>query len=189
MQMGGHRFNPEFVPTSPQEISAQINGINWDVLKGHAALDLYSGTGDIAKQFDGTFPIATNDINSQFKPDFCKDALCPQSYRDWAKFRVAITSPPFSMNDLAIPLMFEFFDVSFVHAPSWFVGDAHDIRHLWLADLARRGQVLVLNTLFTRNPTLGRYCVWLVLSKDKKLLHRLVKHTPYVLNVHNYATS
>jgi hypothetical protein len=157
--------------------------VNWEVFKGKVALDPFCGNGETVTVLKEVIDMATNDINSHFMCDYERDALNPESYHDWEKFRVCVTSPPFSMNDIAIPLCYHFFSICFIHVPSWYVCDAHNGRHLWLADLAKMGHVKVLNTNFVRNRTLGRFCIWLVLSKDKALLEKALKPSPSVLKI------
>ena len=183
-QIGGQSFNPQYLPTELEEIDTFALSINWEVFKNQLAFDMYSGTGEITRRLAKYIKVATNDINSHFKADFDRDALLPQSYTDWIEtFKIAITSVPFSLCDLAVPLLFHLLDISFIHVPSWYVCDANNNRHLWLADLAKNNQIVVINTAFARNTTLGRFCVLIAIAKDDELLKRAVKNSPFTLSI------
>jgi hypothetical protein len=179
----GNNFNPLYVPTEAVEIEALATMVDWSKLAGLLAIDLYAGSSEIPNILKKYIPIATNDFNNHFKPDFEYDALLPQNYKHFTKFQVAVTSVPFSLADLAIPLMFHNFRICFCHVPSWYVGDAHNIRHEWLAILARDGKAVVLNTNFARNKVLGRFCVWLVLSREPELLTSVIKASPFTMDL------
>ena len=100
-------------------------------------------------------------IDSQF------DSLQVKTYQQWArdyKFDFCATSPPFDMLDIILPLLERTFPISFVHVPSWYVGDANNHRHAYLSALTKLHKFQVLNITYVRNKTLGRYCCWLVIG-------------------------
>ena len=103
------------------------------------------------------------------------DALEPATYKAWkGKYSYCISSLPFDMLDIMIPLALSTFDLCIFHVPSWYVTDANNPRHSWLASLACDGRCVALSVTYARNKALGRYCMWVVFGKSKKdILHYL----------------
>ena len=85
-----------------------------------------------------------------------------------------ITSPYFSLLDLALPLAAAFARKAvFIHCPCWYFSDATDGRFRFLREFARTDRLFVIFGL-PRGPV-GRRCLWLCLFRDDAAKRDMLK--------------
>jgi hypothetical protein len=166
-QLGGKDFNPMFISTNALEVQKLIRCLRVRNLQDKPGIDPFCGNMDIAQVFAdcGIVDIIGNDINPLLKDATNENALNISTYLRWkGKFYFAVTSPPFDMLDIAVPLMASTFPISFIHVPAWYTTDMNESRHNWLSQLAQDGRARVLCVTRSRNTLLGHYCIWLVIT-------------------------
>ena len=157
-----------------------------EITQLHGVLDLrtlgkicdpFVGTGTTARSLAALGVVSTtNDINATFQADFHSDALQPGFYKFLAGVKGVvsfITSPPFGVLDLAVPLLERFAThVAAIHVPSHYIFDAHPRRAAYLSRLQDVGRLFLLAGL-ERGP-IDRRCLWMLVFPEKSHLDRLV---------------
>ena len=171
-QLGGSRFSPMFIPTSEVEVQAIVPYLNAEMLNTKRGLDPCCGVSTIINVLGANqiVSIEGNDINPHLKDVTSFDALRPVVYQTiWRdKYDFSITSPPFDMLDIIVPMLVATFEFSLIHLPATYVTDGCNQRHRWLAVLAQQKRLKALNVTYARNDVLGRYCIWMAFAKTEK---------------------
>ena len=141
--------------------------------------DPFNGTGTICRyinDFLTDINVTTNDISMVHgNSDFNENALDENFYTQFHEpFDAIITSPWFSILDLAIPQMLKHVKYFVaVHVPAYYLTNAHESRTAYLKRLVRDGRVHVEGNL--PHAVIGWKCVWLVIFKHRQLGNRYIK--------------
>ena len=186
-QLGGPTFNLDYIPTEPDEVKTLVPFLNTKYMDTLRGIDPCCGTRaiqDTLAKF-GVSTVEGNDVNPLFKDVTSYDALNPAVYQTKWKdvYDFAITSPPFSQLDVIIPMLAVSFPIVVLHVPPWYIFDANNARHTFLARLAEQQRCTVLSVTYTRNKTLGRYCIWVAIAKSKAILDKFISikhHKPVI---------
>ena len=140
--------------------------------------DPFSGTGTISKYLTENYKInvVTNDIcDKHGNSDYNENALDDSFFQQFGQpFDAIITSPWFSVLDLAIPILLrhaKYFVA--VHVPAYYVTNAHDRRVKYIKRLIRDGRVHIVGNLPLA--VIGWKCIWLMIFKDRHIGKRYVK--------------
>jgi hypothetical protein len=161
-----------YVPTDPAEVTALLEAL--DFTGCSSFLDPFAGSGTIASVF-GTqgYQVTQNDIDPFWRHATRADALQPLFY-NYQPPQVVVTSPPFELLDIALPLLAEKAKLlACVHVPGHWLTNARVPRQHWIAQLQAQGRLLVLLGL-PRGPTHQR-CLWVVVGREAGIIRQLSK--------------
>ena len=165
-------FGCRFVPTDPLEVKALLSAINF---AGCATFyDPFAGSGTIAKEFNTAgYSVRENDVNPAWGHPTTADALQPHSYQ--LPYDVIVTSPPFEVLDIAVPLLATKAAVAAcIHVPGHWISNPRVARQLWLQKLAQQGRVHIVMGI-PRGAGNTR-CAWVIISPSILKLQPLLAH-------------
>jgi hypothetical protein len=151
-----------------------------DLSNCNHALEPFNGAGGIstALRAAGMRCMRTNDLAQVRAADLHEDALQPAFYQQYSKKfgqpDVIVTSPWFSVLDLALPLIVDAVKVvACVHVPGHYIASGLGPRYAYLRQLQRAGRVVVLFGV-PRGP-MGWRCAWLIVFRSAALRDQLLK--------------
>ena len=164
-----------FVPTDPAEVESLLGAVDFTGVGSF--FDPFAGSGTIARVFQAHgFEVSQNDICSFWGHTHQVDALQPYAYAYQAS-QVLVSSPPFELLDLAVPLLVAAAGVvACVHVPGHWLTNARVPRQHWLQELARQGRMHVVFGL-PRGPA-GRRCAWVLIFRSAGLKQQLLVEQP-----------
>ena len=158
---------PQRVLTTTAEVQSLLEAIDFGCVNSIA--DMFAGENNISQALGRA--VVTNDINPAMDTDYHLDALQPETYwniRQKHGMDAVVTSPYFSVLDLALPLAVKFATmVVCCHVPGHYLTDAPVARMRWLQSLQCEDRLYFIMGL-PRGP-MGRRCVWLVIFKSKEV--------------------
>lgn len=166
----------ECVINTYEEITRLFEVIHLDNIE--TICDPFSGTGTISKYIKNMKPdihIITNDIcESHGNNDFHENALSHEFYENFGcNFDVIITSPWFSILDLAIPTLIKYVNYFIaVHVPAYYLTNAHDHRMKYFRKLNRQGLIHIVGNL--PHAIIGWKCIWILIFKNKYLARQYI---------------
>jgi len=167
------------VTTMPAEIQPLLDSIDFTHMGG--IIDPFAGRNSIAAAFRLHLPhstIITNDLNPDTDADYHTDALSPSFYyrlHSLTGVDAIVTSPWFSLLDLAIPLAVSAVRVvACVHVPGHYLTSAHSPRVAFLQHLIGQQRMHIIWNL-PRGPT-GRRCAWLLIFASATLRNYFTQH-------------
>ena len=164
-----------FVPTDSAEVEPLLGAVDFTGVGSF--FDPFAGSGTIARVFQAHgFEVSQNDICSFWGHTHQVDALQPYAYAYQAS-QVLVSSPPFELLDLAVPLLVAAAGVvACVHVPGHWLTNARVPRQRWLQELARQGRMHVVFGL-PRGPA-GRRCAWVLIFRSAGLKQQLLVEQP-----------
>ena len=175
----------ECVKTVPEEVDRLLEVLNMDGVK--TIIDPFDGTGCISsmlkKNLSKDVKITTNDICPEHgNPHLCDNALDDKLYVDNGPFDCIITSPWFSMLDIALPLSMKH-SKQFValHVPSYYITNAPTPRMEFLKKLSIEKRIFVVSNMTKNNPT-RMSCVWLLIFSSKEEAKKRVKNNTHSIS-------
>jgi len=154
-----------YVPTDPAEVQPLLAAVDFS---GCSTLyDPYAGGGTIATAFAAAgFRVQQNDLNPYWEQPTAADALQPQHYQFGPQ--AIVTSPPFELLDLAVPLAAaQAGAVACLHVPGHWVSNPRVARQQWLQQLAAEGRLHIILGL-PRGPS-HRRCAWVVVFRHASI--------------------
>jgi hypothetical protein len=153
---------PGYVPTLQQEVQVLLNALDFSACSSFH--DPFAGSGAIATTFaKAGYQVTQNDLNPLWSCATAADALQPGYYL--IPHQVIITSPPFDVLDIAVPLAAMYAGVAAcIHVPGHWVTNPRVPRQLWLQHLYDQGRVHTIMGL-PRGP-MHKRCVWLVIFRS-----------------------
>lgn len=172
-----------FVPTDPMEVKALLSAINF---AGCATFyDPFAGSGTVAKEFaNAGYKVRENDVNPAWGHTTAADALQPYSYQ--LQYDIIVTSPPFEVLDIAVPLLATKASVAAcVHVPGHWVSNPRVARQLWLQKLAQQGRMHIIMGI-PRGAGSTR-CAWIVIAPSALKLKTLTASIQGPLLTFQYA--
>ena len=181
-QFGQLHFHPSLVPTEPGEIHDLLRYIDPDYLQTLRGLDPFGGTRTIEKELNkiGIYNFHSNDVNPMLHDTHSNtthyDALKIATLVKWKLEGITytISSPPFQVADIALPLFEKSFDINIVHVPSDFITGAPAPRREFIRKLAVENRIHYLAVSTQRNKSFGRFCQWLIIAKSSGLIQKLL---------------
>ena len=131
---------PGWVATVREEVSPLLQVV--DLHGCGEILDPFSGWGAIKQCLrEEGWEVKQNDLNPIWQAELQEDAAQPSFYRKHCVDAV-ITSPPFALLDLVVPLLAAAVRVvACVHVPGLWVTSAPAARQAWLTSLAAAGRL------------------------------------------------
>jgi len=134
--------------------------------------DPFSGSGTISQVFQAAgYTVTNNDLNPFWGAATAADALQPNCYL--LPFQVLVTSPPFDLLDIAVPLLAAKAAVAAcVHVPGHWLANPRAARQQWLSRMAAAGRVHIIMGL-ERGPSHKR-CAWLLIFATTSLKQQLM---------------
>jgi hypothetical protein len=135
--------------------------------------DPFSGSGTISQVFQAAgHTVTNNDLNPFWGAATAADALQPSCYL--LPFQIIVTSPPFDLLDIAVPLLAAKAAVAAcVHVPGHWLANPRAARQQWLSFMAAADRVHVIMGL-ERGPSHKR-CAWLLIFSSASMKHTLMQ--------------
>jgi hypothetical protein len=159
-----------FVPTDPAEIHTLLNATNMTCCTSF--YDPFAGSGTIAEEFNKAgYRVRQNDLNIDWGCATAADALQPHSYQ--LPYDIIVTSPPFEVLDIAVPLLAANANVAAcVHVPGHWIANPRAARQHWLQQLAAQGRLHIIMGL--PRGAGHRRCAWLIVASSPVTLRHLL---------------
>ena len=134
--------------------------------------DPFAGSGTISQVFGSAgYTVINNDLNPFWGAATSADALQPGNYL--LPFQIIVTSPPFELLDLAVPLLaLRAVIAACVHVPGHWLSNPRAARQAWLSHIASAGRMHVIMGL-ERGPSHKR-CAWLIIFASARLKQQLM---------------
>ena len=128
-QFGQQKFDPSYVVTDEVELTRLFSCLNIDFLRSKSGMDPFAGNCTIEKRLTGlgVFNFKSNDINPMMHETNTStshlDAVDPRTLKKWQDDKIfyIITSAPFFLLDLCIPLLVITFDFVVIQVPSGYL--------------------------------------------------------------------
>jgi transposase InsO family protein len=164
-------------PTATDEVTPLLSQVDFSAVR--VVVEPWCGTGGVtARLQECGVMIHTNDRDPQREAQTHLDALQPGTWRqwqvEWGCIDAVVTSPWFTLLDLALPLAMAYAEmVVCCHVPGHFLTDAHPARAAWLARLHRQGRMHVVMGL--PRGVMGRRCLWLLIFASRELKAAMLK--------------
>jgi hypothetical protein len=148
-----------YVPMTLGEVQPLLEGVDFSGCSSF--YDPFSGAGTISRVFGSAgFRVRQNDMNPFWGAATAADALQPGSYL--LPYQILVTSPPFEVLDLAVPLLAAKAGVAAcVHVPGHWLSNPRAARQQWLQQMAAAGRLHIIMGL-ERGPS-HRRCAWVVI--------------------------
>ena len=135
--------------------------------------DPFSGSGTISSVFETAgYQVLNNDLNPYWGTPTTADGLQPGNYL--LPYQIIVTSPPFGLLDLAVPLLASKVAVAAcVHVPGHWLSNPRAARQQWLSRMAAARRLHIIMGL-ERGPSHKR-CAWLVIFANPSLQQELMR--------------
>ena len=140
--------------------------------------DPFAGSGTIAQAFASAgFKVTQNDLNPFWEQPTMADALQPGNYM--LSPQVIVTSPPFEVLDLAVPILAaKAAVVACVHVPGHWLSNPRAARQRWLQQLAVQQRLHTIMGL-ERGPS-HRRCAWILIFSSAARRAQLLKQGDFL---------
>jgi hypothetical protein len=168
----GQDHVPDGVITVREEVLPLLEAVDFSSCQ--TFMDPFSGWGVIGTCLrEMGLEVVSNDLNPRRRAQHHEDALDPAFYRRHPA-QVLVASPPFSLLDLAAPVMTAAAGaVACIHVSGLWLSSAHLCRQHWLQHLAAAGRLHVLLGL-PRGPA-GRRNAWVLCFASASIRQRMVR--------------
>jgi hypothetical protein len=160
-----------YVPMTPGEVQPLLEGVDFSGCSSF--FDPFSGAGTISRVFLASgYRVRNNDLNPFWGAATAADALQPGSYL--LPYQILVTSPPFDLLDLAVPLLAAKAGVAAcVHVPGHWLSNPRAARQQWLQQLAAANRLHIIMGL-ERGPS-HRRCAWVIIFASAQARARLLR--------------
>jgi hypothetical protein len=168
-----------FIRTDLSEVVPLLAAVDFSTCQGF--YDPFAGSGGIATAFatEG-YAVVQNDLNTHWGHSTCADALQPGHYIQPP--HVIVTSPPFDVLDIAVPLAARYAGVvACIHVPGHWIGGPRDARQDWLKQLAAEGRLHTILGL-PRGDS-HRRCAWVIIFSSAAKRQELLRVAPNSMGV------
>jgi transposase InsO family protein len=175
---------PERVPTLPDEYTPLLMRVRWDHVS--TVIDPWCGTGSTSQQLriwpqsshtSATLSDADLSVGAHVHGNALDATYLAQLRTAYGPFDVAITSPWFTMLDLALPLLMTLATKAvFCHVPGHYITNMPQGRRDWLRSLCTQRRAVVIANL-PRSP-MGYSCLWLCVFRSEEDREQLLHTSP-----------
>jgi hypothetical protein len=165
-----------FVPMTTAEVLPLLESTDFSCCSSF--YDPFAGSGTIAQAFASAgFKVTQNDLNPFWEQPTMADALQPGNYM--LSPQVIVTSPPFEVLDLAVPILAaKATVVACVHVPGHWLSNPRAARQRWLQQLAVQQRLHIIMGL-ERGPS-HRRCAWILVFSSAAKRAQLLKQGDFL---------
>jgi hypothetical protein len=168
-------------PTDPAEVACLLNAVDFSGMS--ELFDPFAGSGGIAAAFaKAGYTVRQNDYDPFWQHPTRVDALQPANYGSIV-YQAIITSPPFEVLDVAVPLVAsKAAVVACVHVPGHWLSCPTAPRQRWLEALAAADRLHIL--LGLPRGAAGRTCAWTLIFASPTFKQQLLNNaaTPFAMS-------
>jgi hypothetical protein len=177
--------SPERVPTLPDEYTPLLARLRFSAVS--SVVDPFCGSGSTAHQLhiwpqsrhvSVTLSDADFAVGAHLHGNALDTTYLAQLRTEHGPFDVVITSPWFTMLDLALPLLIMLAEKAvFCHVPGHYITNMPQGRKRWLRGLCTNRRVLAITNL-PRSPMGFFSCLWLCIFRTEATRDELLSYLP-----------